>query len=215
MSRGALAFLLLIFLGVSTVSAGEFANDVFSAPGFTTSGNCCLTTTFTYDFTVSSTIFIGGLGAYSASFTNPNGQPEDVALYDGSGTELVSGWISSTDPSENGYNWISIPTLALDPGNYALSVYANGNELLWSYEQPITNDGVTWVNEYYSDSYSNDYQVFDVTATNNNNTDDEGADGNFYYGPNMSIVPEPSPLLLVGTGLLGLAIATRYRLCRG
>lgn len=194
------ASIFLLIMGVTGASADPIG--LWTAPGSTQSSNCCQEVVFDYVFTTTLPFNVVSLGVYSQSFSTSNSQ--DVGLFNSVGTELAETWVSPSDPTSGGYTWAPVTEVTIDPGTYEVAVKLNGNTMFYSDGWPVPVNGVTFVNDYYSGADPN-LPVYDVGPNNNNNVDPDGLYPNVFYGPNVGVSPEPSSLLLLGTGLMTLA----------
>jgi hypothetical protein len=141
-----------------------------------------------------------GLGIFAgnnATYTNP----ETVALYDAAGNLLTSTTVTDTDPLSDGYYWAGTMPVAVTAGAvYTVVDFTNGNG--WGYG--TVNDN--WATFNYDDYvYTGSLQF--TTTTNGS--------GPAYLGGNVELTPEPGTLLLLGSGMVGLAGLLRRKLRRG
>ena len=199
-----------LWLGLgATTRAGGLALDFTGGSVATTVGDL----TNGWSFTLAGTTTVDELGIFAGG-NDPLTQDHQVGIWDGSGnlvasvtvTNANSTAISSTD-SHGRWLFTDITPVILAAGSYVIGAgYSTGPDaLLFQTNAPTMAAGVM-----YGESRS-------VQGILNEPTQHFPNDGNGWFGPNFRIatpaaVPEPSTLVMGGTGLA--AILSVYYLYR-
>lgn len=209
-----LTLLALVFLGLLTVTPASATSvgcghDIWSpaASGITANWD-------QYDgmgavnlgdvFVSNTTGVVCALGIYAgndATYINP----ETVGLYSGGfgdiGTLLTSTTVTDTDPYYDGYYWAPTAPVTITAGDtYTVVDFLDQNG--WGYGPPPITHGVTFVQNDYLYTGSLAFPTM------------EGGSGPAYYGGDVMLTPEPDSLLLLGSGLIGLAGLLRRKFRR-
>jgi len=154
-------------------------------------------------FTPNSDISVTGLGFYDLAGLTGGAT---VALYDSDQFLLASTFVPLTSPIVDGYFFQGIRPVTLTAGDqYTVVEFTDSTANNWGYgPTPATNANVTY--NYRDYLYSGSLAFPTVT--------EESAGP--YYGPDFSfgsrtVIPEPSTILLLCTGLLGVAGTLRRK----
>ena len=162
-----------------------------------------------WQFTVNNNITVDSLGFYDDPAVGIT-TSHPVGIYDVATQALVlSGSVGPTDPYSNWFNWASVsPTVLLAGHTYDIVAIVGNDPRTWNPVGIAFNPDVAYVMNVWSNNYSTLHFP-------------DSTDGNpyGYFGPNFDIqtsspVPEPSMLLLVGTGLMGVLGVTRRKMTK-
>lgn len=200
--------LLLLFL-LALVALPVYA-DTPAATMDNTSGQALADGPFTlgWQFSTSSTINVTWLGVV---YFGPLGESHDVGIWNSSGTLMGSATVPSGSCGFQVNQFCyALTSFKLTPGTYDLgAVWLDGTDPMLFPTSPILNfataSGITYI--------QNDFIAGSTLTDPTNHT----APPPGYFGPNFlftstTTVPEPGSLVLLSSGLLGIAGVVRRRL---
>ena len=172
--------LVLALFGAMAALDAKADTVAFTSPGgLTTDWGADNPVNIGLVFTVNSTFSVDALGIYDQSFLTG---PEQVGLYNSSGTLLASATVTLSDPLVSGYLFQSITPITLNAGStYTVDAYVGNNP--WALgPAPTTASNITLDNTEYL--YGNSLEF---------PTNGPGVAG--YYGPNFEIQTNSDPVV--------------------
>lgn len=214
---------LRIVVGLSAVVAASRPASGASIPAFTTTDttgglNISTSQTLGWKFSTSEIIAVTSLGIFD---DGGNGLINDhaVGIYDTAGLLLVSTTVTAGvgEPLANGFRYQSITPFVLNPGTYFLGGFMPGNpgggtdKALGAANNFTPAPWITYLNPPGGLFGNSTLALSDPDPLHG------GSVGGFlnpgYFGPNFmsEVVPEPGTMLLLGSGLIGIAAAIRRR----
>jgi len=169
--------------------------------------------TYGWSFTTNTAITVDALDAYL-----PGNGGDLVQLYDESGNVLASTTLSTSDAQEGSptlfYTQAITPVTLQANTTYYIAESMNGS----AYPESVTYYSVTALTVDPSITYDGavSYAAMGASGLVQHPTTDTvwgGVLNSAFFGPDFDIVtPEPSSMLLFGTGLLGVGFVMRKRL---
>ena len=170
--------------------------------------------TLGWSFDVTNPITVTNLAVY-----HDNGvgllESHDVGIWDGAGTLIVSATVIPADPclvDQLGFQeWCIVGVRAvLAPGTYTIGAVWNNSLDPMIFPGTLVGEGIANVNGPSVVFLQNEFIAGGVLTDPINTTGDTMS----YFGPNFaySSVPEPGTLIMLGTGVLGLAGALRRKI---
>lgn len=198
-------FLLLAVFAVIVFPA-SFADDVAITVDNTT-GQTLANPLFTlgWVFTTNQAITVTQLGVFDDSLDGLVDSYQ-VGIFDANGNLVGSTTVGTTDPLVNQFRYAMLSTTITLAANQKYEIgalFLDGNDPLifpGAATNPAANPAINFVKSSFAAGGT-------LQAPLNSVSTDFG-----YFGPNFAFIPEPSTLVLLGSGILGLAGTMRRKL---
>lgn len=171
-----------------------------------------------YEFQANSNATVFALGAwFDGSSNDISGQPQQVGLWTASGTLLASVFVDPNGTvTDNQWIFGAIGPVALTAGDD----YVVGSQGGWDYTGIVSgatySPEITFItDEFTSNGGANSPLVMPTSSEGFGPSQAGWFGGNVALSPIASPVPEPSSLLLLGSGLAAIGAGLRRKFARG
>jgi hypothetical protein len=146
-------------------------------------------------FTPVANITVNALGFYDTLGATGG---ETVAIYNSSGAAITSVNVSLSDLVDS-YYWANIAPITLFSGQqYTVDAFVGNNTWSWSAipQVPVVSSSITYVEPTYLYGGAPGFPIYNYPPLS------------AYYGPNLSVVPEPTTLIAGALMLLPFGAST-------
>jgi len=199
---------LPLALALPTLADVDFGVD-FASPGLQDDASVW---SLGYQFIANNAVAVTGLGTFDYQ-QGRLASPQQVGLWDSSGTLLASTFVDNSDPLTGFWRFAPIAPVTLTPGDTYYVASQGGEGYTWQTSGFTVSPNITFVNDAWEFTGGTSNTPLTFPATSDGFTQSEGGG---LFGANIefgtSAIPEPGYFVVVFAGLAGLiAIKRRGR----